>query len=255
MKTYGVVNLDILGSRNINGRESFLGRLEHHISTIYDKYSRILPTRISITLGDEWQLVTDSPSDCYTLVHEFQQLLWLEGVELYAGIGIGTLSTAVHADIRKMDGTSFHMAREALNIAKKQQKPGNLYAGSKSNRVYLQSDRNSEYGGGYTGRLEAAAASEFGGHFLNEKVKGLDFEDVINTIIENNEILKARMTQKQRVACVNYRRYGTYSEMIRRQSPEAAESKAAISQKLNTAEYATIQHNHLMVEQLLKLYI
>lgn len=188
-------------------------------------------------------------------VHEFQQLLWLNGVELYAGIGIGNLATAIHPNIRKMDGSSFHMAREALNIAKREQKPTNLYTGSKSNRIYLKWDKSAQHSAGYSGRLEAAAASEFGGYLVNEMGGRLNFEDIINTIIENNEILKSRMTQKQRIAYINYRKYGAYAEMIRRQAPGTAESKASISQKLNTAEYAVIQHNHLMVQQLIRLSI
>lgn len=75
MKTYSVINLDIVDSKRIKERENFQNRLNDFISIIYHKYSKILPTPISITLGDEWQLITDSPSESYTLVQEFQQLL------------------------------------------------------------------------------------------------------------------------------------------------------------------------------------
>lgn len=237
MRIYGVINMDVVGSRKIKDREQFQNRLDNYISLVYKKYLAILPASISITLGDEWQLITDAPHECYNLVHQFQQLLWPEGAELYAGIGIGDLSTSINDDIRKMDGTSFHMAREALYVAKR--KPGKKsgYSGSKHNRVFFKSDKNAvrSYEPVSDGSLQAP---------------GID--DIINTIIDNNEVHKSKMTKKQKDTYINYVKYGSYREMVRTQTEGTGGSIAAISQKLNTAEYFTIQHNHEIVGRLLK---
>lgn len=265
MKTYSVINLDIVGSRRIKERDRFQSRLNDFISIVYHKYSKILPTPISITLGDEWQLITDSPSESYTLVQEFQQLLWLEGIELYAGIGIGDLSTSIYDDIRKMDGTSFHSAREALNIAKKQAGLKTRALGSKRNKVFFKTDKEVVYGIDYWSKdyssdrasanealSETAATAENYIPLQNKSPIGFKTIDIINTIVENNEILKSKMTQKQKEAFINYKKFGSYREIVRMQPENLRESISSISQKLNTAEYFTIQKNDEMVRRLLE---
>lgn len=265
MKTYSVINLDIVGSRRIKERDKFQNRLNDFISIIYHKYSKILPTPISITLGDEWQLITDSPSESYALVQEFQQLLWMEGVELYAGIGIGNLSTKIYDDIRKMDGTSFHSAREALNFAKKQTGLKTRALGSKRNKVFFKTDKEFVYGIDYWSKdysldrasanealSETAAAAENYVSLQNESPIGFKTIDIINTIVENNEILKSKMTLKQKEAFISYKKFGSYREIVRMQPENLRESISSISQKLNTAEYFTIQKNDEMVRRLLE---
>lgn len=116
MGLYGVVVMDIVGSRNIRERGQLQAFLINCIGKMNQKHSLILTTPISITLGDEWQLITHYPAECYNLVHEFQQLLWEFEIDFYAGIGIGRLSTPVFEEVRFMDGPCFNLAREAVNI-------------------------------------------------------------------------------------------------------------------------------------------
>lgn len=263
MKIYGVINMDVVGSRKIKDRDRFQKRLDEYISLANNEFSKILPAPISITLGDEWQLITNEPQECYNIIHRFQQLLWPEGVELYAGIGIGDLGTSINEDIRKMDGISFHMAREALDIAKNNAGAGRKsnYLGSKHNRVYLKLDKNAINSSSYKEYLradekqsymETAAAYESYDLPVTELSDALGIEDIVNTIIDNNEIHKSRMSMKQKLTYINYMKYGSYREMIHMQSGISFGSIAAISQKLNTAEYFTVQHNHEMVKRILK---
>lgn len=255
MEIYSVINMDIVGSRLISERDRLQNKLNEYIDIVYQKFQKYLPTPISITLGDEWQLITDSPSESYNIIHEFQQFLWLEGIELYAGIGIGNLSTSIDVDIRKMDGTSFHMAREALISAKEQNKKRSRYNGSKHNRIHLKIDKNIISGFQYlssTHNLEVAAVAEdYNLKASSQTPLIVDIGVVINTIIDNNEILKSKMTQKQKEAYISYIKYGSYREVVKMQKEDLRESIAAISQKLNSAEYYTIQHNNQVVEQLL----
>ncbi len=102
MKLYSVVNMDIVGSRNIKDRNLLQYNLNNYLNQINQKYRNILSVPITITLGDEWQLITDKLSESYNLIHEFQQLLWKDRIEIYAGIGIGELKTPIFEDIRKM---------------------------------------------------------------------------------------------------------------------------------------------------------
>lgn len=71
---YGVVTMDIVNSRGIESREKVQNKLIDYINMINARFSNILVSPVSITLGDEWQLITDSPFECYNLVHEFKKL-------------------------------------------------------------------------------------------------------------------------------------------------------------------------------------
>jgi len=270
MKLYSVVNMDIVGSRNIIGRDKLQLNLYNYIDHINEKYIGILSAPITITLGDEWQLITNKPSEAYNLMHEFQQLLWANGLEIYAGIGIGELSTPISDDIRKMDGPCFHIAREAINIAKSVDKLKSRYSISKLNKVFLLIHPMSEDGFEfnildffYTSKIknidpamqEIAAVTE--GTWCNSNnvlLNKLVLERTINLIIENNEILKAKMTDKQKEVYINYSRLGSYRKVTDAIDGSAKETIGGISQKLNNASYFTIQRNHNMVSTLLNMY-
>lgn len=277
-KLYGVVTMDIVGSRKINNRIHMQDKLNTYIKHINRKYDGILPSKISITLGDEWQLITDRPEECYNLFHEFQKLLWLDGIKVYAGIGIGHLSTRIYEDIRKMDGSCFISAREALEIAKTKYIKRSNFIHSKENRVYFKYDGVSDnkllFKKFYKDHREVAitqdANRKLGIHAEDEFGQPPYIEDVINTIIENNEILKEKMTASQKKIYYLYSELGSYTRIIdflegkfldeddKRLAgfyigniSTSKESESGISQKLSSANYWTIQHNQKMVFDLL----
>ena len=272
MKLYGVVNMDIVGSRKIKDRQQFQTKLNQTISRMNEKYHNILLCPAAITLGDEWQLITGRPSESYNLVHEFQQFLWEDHLDLYAGIGIGELSTPVFDDLRKMDGPCFHNAREAINIAKNVNKLKNNYNINKLNRVFFLTgqipyDRldfnilnffymsKSRYNDSAKQTMQEIAATieknikRNAGDILIRKIL---LEKAINLIIENNEILKAKMTKKQKEIYISYFRLGSYRKIIRSGTGSCKETTGGISQKLNNASYFTIQRNHSMVSELIE---
>lgn len=267
MKLYGTINMDIVGSRHVKDRQRLQEFLSSCIDTVNKKYPHILVAPITITLGDEWQMVTDRPSESYNLVHEFQQLLWKENIEAYAGIGIGELSTDIYDDIRKMDGPCFHTAREALGVVKNLDKLKGRYSINKLNRVFLMTSILAENIGGnvldfyYSSKgdyacsamQEIAAASEDRDKFGYKSVMmdSLLIERTINLLIENNEILKAKMTDKQKKVYISYSKLGSYRKVM---EWDGSETIGGISQKLNNASYFTIQRNHHMVCLLLDAY-
>jgi hypothetical protein len=257
MKIYGVVTMDIVDSRRISNRNVFQEKLYKYINIVNEKYKSILPVPINFTVGDEWQLFTDSPGECYNIIHDFQQLLWLEEVSFYAGIGIGRLSTNIYNNTGMMDGRCFLLAREAIDIAKIKNKQKNRQIHSKDNNIFFKSD------------LSLADALLFSSNlFSNDQhdvlmdeialssnndfpYNTLNLDKLINVLIENTEILKNKMTYKQKETYINYLNYKSYRKMIKESSIYQTESTSSISQKLNTANYFTLQNNHVVIKSLI----
>jgi hypothetical protein len=260
MNLYGVLTMDLVNSRNITERMDIQENLNRYIEIINNKHSKILLTPISITLGDEWQLITTNPEECYNLAHEFQKLLWEHRINIYAGIGIGSISTKIYDDIRKMDGVCFHLAREALDIAKNKSKlKNNKLIFSKNNRVYLKiqdsiptNSMNISNDNNNTSSSESIkeAAIDVENSIRDSKATNLYFSSIINTLIENTEILKARMTPKQKETYVSYINLGSYRK-IASVNPGTIGS---ISQRLTSAEFFTIQRNHSLIKELILQY-
>lgn len=270
MKLYGVVIMDVIDSRSMPNRLQFQDNLIQYFNQVNKKYKKILSAPISITLGDEWQAITQSPAECYEIVHEFQQYLWQAGVEAYAGIGIGGLATDIYSDVRLMDGPCFHAARNAIEIARNQVKTKSKLIYSKHNKVYFYAssvsisnadegfiDNDHKLKSKKTSGLrnnslvplpwwEAAATID------TDHYSPLAIEELINTLIENNEILKGRMTPKQRRIYIDYIRHGTYRKILAEYGN--SETIGGISQKLNSAEFFTIQRNQKIIKKLLSIY-
>lgn len=256
MSKYGVVIMDIVGSRHIMDREKLQNNLIKYIGQVNEKYKDILPAPISITLGDEWQAILEKPSGCYNIVHGFQKRLWMDDIEFYAGIGIGSLATPVYDNIGEMDGPCFHMARDAVNIAKKQTRAGSKYIYSKRNRVFFKSsDENIMNNNVAVFKTKTQSMSQV----IEEAAitaledNGITIDNLINILIENNEILKCRMTDKQKKVYMDYLKLGSYRKIIE-ESENGNDSIGGISQKLNSAEFFTIQRNHDMVSALLNCF-
>jgi hypothetical protein len=278
MKVYGVATMDIVGSGKIKEREQFQNKLNNYIEQLNQKYSSILAAPISsITAGDEWQLITSNLSMLYDLVHEFQQLLWADKEELYAGIGIGFLKTELHNDIGRIDGSCFNMARKALCIAKGQTKSKHKFIYSKNNRVYFIPDpileenlRKQSFSAlypalspvstetGFTNSLshsEVAATTEMPPNSLKDNESKYVLSNLINILIENNEILKSKMTEKQKKVYLDYVTYGTYRRILEAYGNSSNESIGGIGQKLNTAEFFTIRQNRIIIGSMLNIYM
>lgn len=115
---YTVINIDIVDSRKIINRADFQKSLENYIEIVNSEFKNSLLAPITITLGDEFQIILKRVRQSYTIINRFQQLLKEKSVNIYAGIGIGSISTDIYSDTRKMDGECFIKAREALTIIK-----------------------------------------------------------------------------------------------------------------------------------------
>lgn len=246
--------MDIVDSRNIPNREMLQQKLKKYFGVIHQKYYDSLVSQINFTLGDEWQLITSKPENCYDIIHDFQRLLWQDNVKFYSGIGIGELKTDIYEDTRRMDGSCFIMAREAINIAKQSSKKRTKYIYSKTNKVFFKSIMS--YVSVQNHFLKTKGNIPFNEEVAVDVVdcnELISLDDIINVVIENNEILKSRLTRKQKIIYIEYMKHKSYRKIIEKNADKLNETIGGISQKLNSAEYFTIQRNHGMVKLLINL--
>ena len=84
MTLYGVVIFDIVDSRKNPARDELQRALKKHIKNFNESYRKIITVPSDITLGDEWQVLTDQPTKLYQIVEEFQHTFWPDNTSLYA---------------------------------------------------------------------------------------------------------------------------------------------------------------------------
>lgn len=238
MKLYAVINIDIVGSRHLNNRQVVQEYIKTCIKTLDSEFKSIIAAPITITLGDEWQIILKKPSKSCIVINSFQTMLIKENIHIYAGIGIGTISTKIYRDTRLMDGECFIRARNAINIIKKKNRFYNKEINSKRNNVYFNGE-------------EILIYQRFDNIKKDEVSKNIDLNKVINTIIENNEVLKNRTTAKQQEVMELYEKLGSYNNIVKVSN---SITKSDISQKLNGADYFVINNNYIVIEDLLELY-
>ncbi|MBS4536942.1 hypothetical protein GOQ27_00625 [Clostridium sp. D2Q-11] len=115
---YMTIIFDIKNSKNLNNREEVQYQLIDTIEKANDYFSSSLVSSFIITLGDEWQGLFTYPCDYNDIINFFKENL--VDIDFYCGIGIGDIS--VHnftLTVNQLDGPSFHRARKAISIAKK----------------------------------------------------------------------------------------------------------------------------------------
>lgn len=248
MRIFAVINIDIVGSRKLKDRKIVQENLRAYIQKLNLELKDILLAPIKITLGDEWQIVLKDVSKSYYLINKFQNYLRKKNINVYAGIGIGDISTGIYEDTASMDGESFIKAREALNIVKNKNRYYNSELNSKKNNIYFNAEEVSfvnEF------MKKAFIFSEVALTTSCEKEYDLSINKIINTLIENNEVLKDKITDKQLEIIELYEELGSYNNIIKQRSDL---SKADISQKLNVSNYFVINNNNFIIEALIASY-
>ena len=90
-------------------------------------YRKTISSRFVITLGDEFQGRLNSAVMIPDLLWHLEQDF--PGRELRVGIGFGTLDTPLQSDAINIDGPVLHLARAAIDQAKKSQSLGGVFRG------------------------------------------------------------------------------------------------------------------------------
>lgn len=225
--------MDIVNSRNLKNRDDLLISLKGVFKSIEDEYKDIFVAPITITLGDEWQIIISDLKEIYEIFNKIKIFLYKRNISVYAGIGIGSLSTPLSNDTREMDGEAFINAREALNIAKSNK---NFY----SKKLYTKDCRVALL----ANKIQDSEIKEVAITSYNEKTSLID---VINTLIQNNEMIENKYTRKQMEIISLYEEKQSYSDIEKKLNID----KSNISRKLTTSNYFLTIHNKKIIKDLL----
>lgn len=248
MKLYGVINMDIVDSRLLNNRKDVQENIHEYLDVWNNKHKDILLTPITITLGDEWQIVLKNTYKGYEVINAFQSFLRKKDIYVYSGFGVGTISTSIYNDTRLMDGDCFINAREALNIAKNKNRFYNKQMNSKKNNVYFNAEDLS-FKVALPSTLDSIGEVAITAGEDEDQIPTVN--NIINSMIENNEILKHKVTNKQWETIQLYDKLGSYNNIVKQ---DETITKADISQKINGSNYSVIKNNNLNIEGLIRLY-
>lgn len=251
MKIYSVINMDLVKSRELKNREEVQLKLEEYFVKLNFKYNKILVAPITFTLGDEWQIVIRDIKESYNIYSEIKRFLELNSVKAYCGIGIGRISTNEANDTRRMDGEAFIYARDAINIAKKSNTFYNKAIFAKECKLVLLGKKANIYEGrGLNNNYDNLILAECAATTENEE-EAFTVLDVINNIMQNNEMIESKFTEKQKRIIELYEEYGSYSN-VEKHYPEY--NKSSISNKLSAANYFLTVYNKRTILELLSSY-
>jgi hypothetical protein len=120
---------DVIRSRGLAGRQRHqvqLG-LEELTAAINQRYRRAIAARFLVTLGDEFQGVLKQADIIPDLIWTIEASLGKAEVRI--GIGFGTLNPPFKPVALGMDGSAFHAARQAIELARKRRLQGGLFVG------------------------------------------------------------------------------------------------------------------------------
>ncbi|MGL5351793.1 MAG: SatD family protein [Clostridium sp.] len=252
MNIYSVINIDLVKSREIENRIEIQSKIKDYFLKLNVKYKNILVSPITFILGDEWQIVLRDVKESYNIFTEIKLFLRLNNLDSYCGIGIGTISTNESKDTREMDGNAFIYAREAINIAKKSNTFYNGVIHTKDCKLVLKGPNTNLFNSN-TNNFETSECTTLNECAItttdNDVCMGLI--DIINNIIQNNEMIENKFTDKQVEIISLYEELGSYSN-IEKEYPNYPKSN--ISNKLSASNYFLTLYNKKVILNLLHRY-
>ncbi len=116
---------DLVGSRNVRDRAALQGELRALLRAMKGRQP-LRGARAAgpeITSGDEFQVllhVRRESAPAAAALAYMRELTEDLPVRIAFGVGLGALTTPLEEPIRELDGASFHHARRALDIAKRE---------------------------------------------------------------------------------------------------------------------------------------
>lgn len=115
--TYLTIICDIKGSRFLKDREITQYKLIETLKETNKIFVSDIVCPFIITVGDEWQGLLNYPCNHDAILSFFHDKL--KDIDFYCGMGVGDVS--IHnfeLTVNQLDGQSFHLAREAIKLAK-----------------------------------------------------------------------------------------------------------------------------------------
>ena len=116
---YTVIIGDVSGSKQLSGLDRYQTQLfvKSAVVQINEQFQDAIEAPMTITKGDEFQGLIDTPAHTYEIIHALQKMVF--PIRIRYGIGIGNIYRMGGVLPIEMDGPAFHHANKALNLAKK----------------------------------------------------------------------------------------------------------------------------------------
>lgn len=221
MDQYCVIRMDLMDSRKIEQRNEVQKHLIESFTRMNTEYAKDLAAPITMILGDEWTIVLKNGSIAYEVYLNIRGFLKVYGLEAYTAIGYGSIRIDAQ-DIRRMSGSAFDHAKISMRIAKSSKYAYKKEIPTKQCNVYVSG---------------------------LPSIHGISYDDLLNPLIQNNEILLSKITDKQEECIRLYEKYQSYTEIL---AAVPDMTKRMLSDCLNTAEYWLIRENTAMIHQMLR---
>lgn len=189
---------DIKDSRKLESRREIQDKLEAVLKTINFKYKGQIASKLTITLGDEFQGLLTDGATAASIVEEIK--MEMAPVHIRFGIGNGKIFTNI--DIERAigaDGPAYYCAREAINYLKENEKKKKTPVAD----VRFKFDRR--------GVLNQSVCVE---------------ETLLNTVFELIYTIEKEWSEKQRQAVWDMQKYGDVQQ-------DAAERLNIVQSTLN----------------------
>lgn len=120
MQTYFALIGDIVGSRQLDDRAGVQRRLGAELDALNQlDAGEAMAAPLRLTAGDEVQALLVRPDAVVTILTRLDDAL--HPATMIWGLGRGTLSTDLQADVATLDGSCFHRARSALSGARREE--------------------------------------------------------------------------------------------------------------------------------------
>ncbi|MCK4261249.1 MAG: hypothetical protein KAX49_19910 [Halanaerobiales bacterium] len=199
---YCVITLDLIKSRQLNDRKEVQEELKEALKIINSKYGQSLEVPFDFTLGDEVQGVLKNLQNSYPLIQDFQRLF---GYHFYTGVGYGEILTKMSERSGAMDGPAFHLAREGVESLKER------YAHQHRKNRFIP--------------------------LIYYSFSDSQLTNLVNGYLQMIELLKYKMTEKQREVYWFLMELDTYSEI----ADYLNQSKSAITQKIQAGNVEEVR--------------
>lgn len=118
--SWSVILGDQISSRIMDNRDQELIAQRQRLEEINGLFSERLAVPFTSTGGDEIQALVSSPHTAWDILETFDANSWL--LQFRFTVGVGTLATSLRQRTSEMDGPCFHLAREAMEDAKRERR-------------------------------------------------------------------------------------------------------------------------------------
>jgi predicted DNA-binding protein YlxM (UPF0122 family) len=118
---YIVIIGDIIGSKEISNRKSIQKLFADVLQEPSKIYTKTIISPLTLTIGDEFQAVLSNAENLFQMMAFIEHKM--RKISLRYGLGIGEIDTEINRQSAiGMDGPAFHFARQAVEIARKEEK-------------------------------------------------------------------------------------------------------------------------------------